>query len=86
MVLLKTVKERTRALCNLVPYTKYTVLMTRTVVEMATKMIKAFPSKNGISKKSSPATIVEGKKKLNLGVKKSLLERMLWCVPVQVIK
>ena len=36
----KTVKERTRAMCNLVPYTRYTVLMTQIVVEMATEMIK----------------------------------------------
>ena len=41
----KTVKERTRALCNLVPYTKYTVFMTRKVVEMATEMITLFPQK-----------------------------------------
>ena len=37
---------------------------------METDIINAFPSKNGISKKLSPATIVEGKEKLNLGVKK----------------
>ena len=43
--------------------------MTRTVVDIATDMINTFPSKNGISKKLSPATIVEGKEKLNLGVK-----------------
>ena len=41
----KTVKERTRELCNSVPYTKYTVLMTQTVVDMATYMINDFPSK-----------------------------------------
>ena len=35
---------------------------------MATEMIHAFSSKNGISKKLSTATIVEGKEKLNLGV------------------
>ena len=56
-------------MCNLVPYTRYTVLMTRTVVEMATEMINTFTSKNGISNKLIPATIVEGKEKLNLGVK-----------------
>ena len=56
-------------MCNSLPYTKYTVLMTRTVVEMATEMINAFTSKNETSKKLSPATIVEGKEKLNLGLK-----------------
>ena len=53
---------------NSVPYTRYNVFIKRIVVEMATEMINAFPSKNGISKKLSPATIVEGKEKLNLGV------------------
>ena len=67
---LKTLNERSRELCNSVPYTKYNVLITRTVVEMAAEMINNFPSKNGISKKLSPATIVEGKEKLNLGVKR----------------
>ena len=38
----KTVKERTRKMCNLVPYTRYTVLMKQSVVEMATEMINAF--------------------------------------------
>ena len=42
----KTVKERTREICKSVPYTRYTVLMKRTVVEISTEMINAFPSKN----------------------------------------
>ena len=54
---------------NSVPYMRYTVLMTRLVVELVIEMINVFPSKNGIIKKLSPATIVEGKEKLNLGVK-----------------
>ena len=52
------VKERTRALCNSVSYTKYNFFITLTVLDMEAEMIKKNPSKNGIRKKLSPATIV----------------------------
>ena len=36
------------------------MLIKRTVADMETEMINAFPSKNGIIKKLSPAAIFEG--------------------------
>ena len=62
----RTIKERFRSTCCNVPYRKFTILMVRSLVEGIVAVLNAFPSKNSISSTISPATIVEGKPKMDL--------------------
>jgi len=67
---IRTVKERTRCLCNSVPYKKYTKLMTVHAVITAVRWINQFPSKGGISDIASPAKILEGISEPDMNVKR----------------
>ena len=62
----RTIKERCRSTCSAMPYRRITILMARSLIEGVVHMLNAFPSKNGISDTISPATIIEGKPKLDL--------------------
>ena len=62
---IRTVKERFRSMCSNVPYRRFTILMVRSLVEGIIAVLNAFPSKNAVSTTISPATIVEGKPKLD---------------------
>ena len=62
----RTVKERFRSTCSNVPYRRFTILMVRSLVEGIIAVLNAFSSKNAVSSTISPATIVEGKAKLDL--------------------
>ena len=60
---IRTIKERCRCACHAVPYTKYTKLMVRSLIESRVIWLNRFPSKNGLSTSLSPATIVTGEPK-----------------------
>ena len=62
----RTIKERFRSTCSAMPFRRITVRMVRSLVEGITDVLNAFPSKNGITQTISPATIVEGKPKMDL--------------------
>ena len=62
----RTIKERCRSTCSAMPYRRITILMVRSLIEGVVSMLNAFPSKNGMSDTISPATIIEGKPKLDL--------------------
>ena len=66
----KVIKERSRAIVNGLPYKRYPKLMIISLVEHVTDMLDSFPSKESISKHMSPATIVEGRSKLDLSQKR----------------
>ena len=61
----RTVKDRFRSTCANIPYVRITILMVRSLVEAIIEVLNAFPSKNAISTTISPATIVEGKPKMD---------------------
>ena len=61
----RTVKERFRSTCSNIPYRRLTILMVRSLVEAIIEVLNAFPSKNAITTTVSPATIVEGKPKMD---------------------
>ena len=61
----RTVKERFRSTCSNVPYRRFTILMVRSLVEGIIAVLNAFPSKKSVSSTISPATIVEGKPKMD---------------------
>ena len=61
----RTVKDRFRSTCSNVPYRRFTILMVRSLVEAIIEVLNAFPSKNAVSNTISPATIVEGKPKMD---------------------
>ena len=65
----RTVKERCRAMCHSLPYTRYTKLMTNGLVEYVIYWLNAFPAQNGASTTLSPATIVLGRNKPDLSIK-----------------
>ena len=66
----KLIKERGRAIVNGLPYNKYPKIMIISLMEHVTDMLNIFPSKESVSDTMSPATIVEGKQKLDLNQKR----------------
>ena len=58
---IRTVKERTRAICHSLPYQRYTKLMVNSMVENVIYWMNSFPSATGASQDLSPATIVLGR-------------------------
>ena len=67
---IRTIKERCRCMVHDVPYRRYTRLMVRSLLESVVDLLNHFPSKNSVSKTMSPATIVEGKPRLDLSQKR----------------
>ena len=65
----RTVKERTRAMCHSLPYQSYPKLMTTSLVEYVIFWLNAFPSKTGASNTISPAAIVTGAPKPDFNLK-----------------
>ena len=66
----KFIKERVICVCYTVPYRKYTILTTRSLIEGVIDILNLFPSENGISEDLGPSTIVEGRQKLDLSKKR----------------
>ena len=62
---IRTIKERARCICYKLPYKAYTKLMTEEMIIEVTKMLNAFPNKEGISSDLSPNAIVLGTPKLD---------------------
>ena len=62
---IRTIKERARCICYKLPYKSYTKLMTEEMILGVTKMLNAFPNKEGISSDLSPDAIVLGTLKLD---------------------
>ena len=67
---IKTIKERARCMCLAMPYQRFTKMTTQSLVESAVEMLNMFPSKNSFSEDVSLATILEGKQKLDMSVKR----------------
>ena len=61
----RTINDRFRSTCSNIPYRRITILMVRSLVEAIVEVLNAFPSKNSITTTISPATIVEGKPKID---------------------
>ena len=66
----RTVKNKARTMTHAVPYQRMPKLMVIGLVHAAVKWINVFPSKNGVSKSMSPATIVLGSPKPNMKYKR----------------
>ena len=62
----RTIKERTRTICNSLPYRRYTKLMTNSLVQYAVYWLNAFPPSQGVSEYMSPSNIVTGRGKPDL--------------------
>lgn len=60
---IRTIKEWCRCACHAVPYTKYTKLMVKSLIESRIMWLNRFPSTNGLSTTLSPSTIVTGEPK-----------------------
>ena len=73
---IRTTKERARSIYHGLPYVQIPILMLNSLVRVAIHWRNQFPSKTGVSQTVSPATIVEGKDKPDLGKK----EDFLWSV------
>ena len=58
---IRTVKERTRAICHSLPYRRYTKLMVNSMVKNVIFWMNSFPSRTGASQDLSPAAIVLGR-------------------------
>ena len=67
---IRTIKERCRITCRAAPYVKYTAVMIQHLVESRVSWLNRFPSKNGVCKHMSPATIVLGHEKPDMTVKR----------------
>lgn len=65
----KFIKMRARCVCHSTPYKRFIILMTRSLIELVVDMINVFPRKNGVSDTMSPAAMVDGKNKLDMGMK-----------------
>ena len=61
-----TINERFRSTCIAMPFRSITMLMVRSLVEVTTDVLNAFPYKNGVAETISPATIIECKQKMDL--------------------
>ena len=66
----KVVKEHARVAVNGLLYKRYPKLMTMSLIEHITDLLNLFPSKGSISQNMSPATIVEGKPKIDFKQKR----------------
>ena len=66
----KTFKERARSIVNGLPYTKYTQLMTISLVEHIMEMLNLFPTKDSVFPNMGPSMIVEGRQKLDIQQKR----------------
>ena len=62
---IRTLKERTRCMCHQPPYKGHTKLMIIEMVIGATKLLNAFPNKDGIDHDLSPDAIILGTPKLD---------------------
>ena len=62
---IRTLKERTRCMCHQLPYKGYTKLMIIEMVIGETKLLNAFPNKDGIDHDLSPDAIILGTPKLD---------------------
>ena len=61
----RTVKERCRAICNSLPYRRYTKLMVIMLVRFVIYWLNAIPPTTGVSATISPSSIVRGTSKPN---------------------
>ena len=61
----RTIKERCRAICNSLPYHRYTKLMVVMLVRFVIYWLNAIPPTNGVSSTISPSSIVKGSSKPN---------------------
>jgi len=66
----RTVKENCRTMTHNTPYKRVPKLMVMGLVENSMLCLNAFPSIGGISDFMSPSSIVEGKPKLDMNIKK----------------
>ena len=57
----RTVKERARSVCNVVPYTKMTRLMVISLLEGVERWLNIFPNTSGDEPAPSPAMVIEGR-------------------------
>jgi hypothetical protein len=57
---IRTIKKRARTICHSLHFSRFTKLMTRSIMNYATKWVNAFPSSVGISGHYSPANIIDG--------------------------
>ena len=67
---IKTIKERARCICHASPYTKYPKIMITNMIKHIIRNLNDFPSKKSVAQLVSPATIVKGIEKPNLGYKR----------------
>lgn len=67
---IQTIEEQCRTTCKSKPYKKYTKLMIQHLVESRVYCLNRFPSKNGVSRTMSPATIRLGHPKSNMSKKR----------------
>ena len=58
---IRSIKERCRSICHSLPYTKFTQLMTKSLVFRAVQGMNACPNDQAVSTTMSPSGIVEGK-------------------------
>jgi hypothetical protein len=58
---IRTIKERTRALIQGLPFRRIPKAMMRAAIENANKSLNQFPAKNGVSDTLSPLTIMTGR-------------------------
>ena len=68
--LVRTVKERSWCTTHIVPYTRFPIIMTKSLVQGWMSWLNSLPPTNGISDTISPATIVLGKLKPYLSKQK----------------
>ena len=66
---IRTIKERVRSKLAGMPYKRITDLMLDRLVVGITKLKNRFPTGNDLTNKTSPASIVEGRRKLNFATK-----------------
>ena len=66
---IRTVKERTRTMIQSLEYRRYPRVMVRSLVEYMGYLLNRFPSSNGVSDDESPAEIVLGVAKIDIGAK-----------------
>jgi hypothetical protein len=67
---IREIKQRTRCTCQGLPYIRLPKLMVRELLAGIMKMMNAVPNMNGISDTMSPGTMVDGRSKLDVSLKR----------------
>jgi hypothetical protein len=58
---IRTIKERVRCTCHVLPYKRYPKIMIQSLIELSVLWLNSFPQEDGVSDVLSSAAIVEGR-------------------------